>query len=292
MLDVKLIPPPEKWRPLLEQGVPDGEDVASWQCVLLAGKYNIGPSGADGNFGPRTKKATIQWQADRGLTSDGRVGGESRANIGRPPIVRDGEPRFIQAKNYTWANRGSLDVALVVIHVMEISELLGSAEACASWFAGLTSEPPKVSAHECIDGDSVVRCVRPEHVAWAAEGANRIGLQFEIAGRSRQTLEEWNDPYSAAAIKLAGQRCAVASKRFTRIKPRFLDEEEFARVYLDPKRDGGITTHAVVNRAFVAWKRLGLPQPKDVKRLTHWDPGPNFPMDKLLQHMREAAGAV
>lgn len=56
---------------VLQQGL-QGSDVRKWQLFLLGQKLDAAP--ADGDFGPRTHKATLEFQTRHGLTADGIVG--------------------------------------------------------------------------------------------------------------------------------------------------------------------------------------------------------------------------
>jgi len=56
---------------VLQQGL-QGSDVRKWQLFLIGQKLNAAP--ADGDFGPRTHKATIEFQTRHGLVADGVVG--------------------------------------------------------------------------------------------------------------------------------------------------------------------------------------------------------------------------
>ena len=54
-----------------------GPHVAAFQARLLALGYDLGSSGADGDFGGTTDEVTRRFQADRGLASDGVVGADT-----------------------------------------------------------------------------------------------------------------------------------------------------------------------------------------------------------------------
>ena len=54
-----------------------GEDVAQWQRFLTARKFKLGRT--DGDFGPKTQRATIAFQKANGLPADGAVGPATRA---------------------------------------------------------------------------------------------------------------------------------------------------------------------------------------------------------------------
>ncbi|MBS1727138.1 MAG: peptidoglycan-binding protein [Armatimonadetes bacterium] len=55
---------------LLKVGT-SGEDVRRWQTFLASKGYQVG---VDSQFGTETKNATVQFQADHGLSTDGKVG--------------------------------------------------------------------------------------------------------------------------------------------------------------------------------------------------------------------------
>jgi peptidoglycan hydrolase-like protein with peptidoglycan-binding domain len=72
-----------------------GAAVAEWQRVLLADGYDLGPSGADGQFGARTLDASRAWQKAHGLTADGIVGAGTRGAIkASRQLVVIGDTRF------------------------------------------------------------------------------------------------------------------------------------------------------------------------------------------------------
>ena len=58
---------------ILRKGM-SGEDVKQLQEALIALGYDVGPDGADGQFGNNTRKAVVAFQKDHGLDADGEVG--------------------------------------------------------------------------------------------------------------------------------------------------------------------------------------------------------------------------
>ena len=105
---------------------------------------------------------------------------------------------FVESPNVT--KTGGRTIDLIVIHTMEMDEKGDTAEHCALWFKNPAA---KVSAHYCVDADSIVQCVRDQDVAWHAPGANHDGIGIEHAGRAKQTGRDWSDAYSVAML----QRC-------------------------------------------------------------------------------------
>ena len=173
---------------------------------------------------------------------------------------------FVESPHVTRTNGRKID--LVVVHTMEIAETGDTAELCARWFQNPTA---KVSAHYCVDNDSIVQCVREQDVAWAAPGANSNGIQLEHAGYARQTGRDWADAYSTAMLALSARLVADICRRH-RIPVAWL----YAADLKAGRR--GITTHAAVSEAF--------------RRSNHWDPGPGFPFERFLARVRaELAGS-
>jgi len=230
-----------------------GDDVAAWQVIIGAV--------SDGDFGPNTERMTRAWQRTQGLRGDGIVGPKTIAAIGaKPKDIPPIEPsiKFVQARNFTWANRASVDV--IVIHTMEAAETLITAENVANWFA--SEAAPRASAHYNVDGDSIVQSVKEEHVAWHAPGANRNGIGIEHAGYARQSDGEWADPYSRSMLELSAWLVASICKRWG-IPVVRLSSEDLIR----GKR--GLCGHREVTRAF--------------KKSTHTDPGEHFPWTAYLE---------
>jgi hypothetical protein len=165
--------------------------------------------------------------------------------------------QFIQARNWKWANRGR--VRLIVIHSMESPEKPGTARAVANWFAGKAA--PMASAHVCVDRDEAIECVRPEHIAFAAPGANNDGLHIELAGRASQSADDWADEASRRTLELAARWAAAQAARWG-VPVRQLSVGEILA------GSAGFCGHRDITAAY--------------HKSTHIDPGPNFPWLSFL----------
>lgn len=168
--------------------------------------------------------------------------------------------RFVESPNKTRTSRRAIDV--VVMHTMEIAQRPGAAEICARWFA---SEDSHVSAHYCVDADTVIQCVREKDIAWHARGGNRNSIGVEQAGFASQTRRDWTDPYSRAVLARAASLVADVCRR-RRIPIRWLDADDL--------RAGrrGLTGHNEVSEAF--------------EKSDHWDPGDGFPVEAFVDLVR------
>lgn len=166
-----------------------------------------------------------------------------------PPKV---EPwTHIQARNYTVANRTLAD--LVVLHSTENPIRRGVARSVAQWFAGPSA--PQASAHYVVGADAIFRCVEEKHVAWAAPGANRQGIQIEQVGQAFKT--QWDREGEGPEDGLGVMRRSAELVRGICQRWNIPVEHVDAAGLLAGKR--GITTHAAVSEA---WKKS-----------THVDPG-------------------
>jgi N-acetyl-anhydromuramyl-L-alanine amidase AmpD len=171
---------------------------------------------------------------------------------------------FVASPNVTHTNGRQIDV--IVIHTMENDEMGTAAESCAQWFANPAS---RVSAHYCVDDNSIVQCVKEEDVAWHAPGANHNGIGVEHAGHAAQNPAQWADAYSAAMLAQSAKLVAAILDRY-KIPTTWLMPGDLA----SGKR--GITSHANVTKAF----KIG----------SHWDPGDHFPVERYLAAVRAARG--
>jgi N-acetyl-anhydromuramyl-L-alanine amidase AmpD len=174
---------------------------------------------------------------------------------------------FIESPHVTRTG-GQRQIDLIVIHTMEMDEKGETAENCAQWFR---NPGAKVSAHYCVDADSIVQCVRDQDVGWHAPGANHDGIGIEHAGRAKQTGRDWSDPYSKAMLERSAALVADLCKKY-KIPVTWLHAADLKA----GKR--GITTHKAVSDAF--------------KRGTHWDPGQGFPVEPYLALVRARLGGA
>lgn len=172
---------------------------------------------------------------------------------------------FVESPHVTQATSRRVDV--VVMHTMEIAERSDAARICARWFQSPVS---RVSAHYCVDADTVIQCVRETDVAWHARGGNRHSIGVELAGFARQTTAEWEDGYSAAVLGRAAELVADICRR-RRIPVRWLGAGDL----MAGRR--GVTGHVEVSRAF--------------RKSDHWDPGDGFPVEAFLDAVRAAQQA-
>jgi N-acetyl-anhydromuramyl-L-alanine amidase AmpD len=184
------------------------------------------------------------------------------------PVREDGAVAypFVESPNKTTASRRTIDV--VVMHTMEIAERRDAAEICARWFRTPAS---KVSAHYCVDANSVIQCVREKDIAWHARGGNTRSIGVELAGFARQTRRDWEDDYSRAVLARAATLVADICRR-KRVPVRWLLADDLVA----GRR--GITGHVEVSNAF--------------RRSDHWDPGPGFPIESFLDRVRKAQQAA
>jgi N-acetyl-anhydromuramyl-L-alanine amidase AmpD len=168
---------------------------------------------------------------------------------------------FVEARWYTKTDGRKVD--LVVIHSMEVAEKPTTAEGVARMFATTLR---KASAHYCSDDNSTVQCVREKDVAYAAPGANHNGIHFELAGFAAQSAAQWKDAFSSQMLReQVGPLVAKVCTRY-KVPVRFVTAAGLVR------GERGITDHDEVSKAF--------------RRSTHWDPGPNFPMESFLAIVR------
>lgn len=162
--------------------------------------------------------------------------------------------------------RGGAEVRLIVLHSAECGESATAAENLASWGGSKSG-----SWHYAVDNNSTTQSVPDNVKAWHAREVNAYSIGIEQAGKASQTTEQWADEYSLGALERTAHLLAYLCNKHS-IPIEFVD----AQGLLDAHGDGGawgITTHAMVSKAF--------------KTGGHWDPGPNYPLAKVLARADE-----
>lgn len=169
---------------------------------------------------------------------------------------------FIRAKGYT-KGRPDGPPLWIVWHTMEVDELPDRAENTAQYFAD-PSDGREVSSHWCVDNNSAVQSVNEQDVAWTVGNrpGNNRGVNFELAGRARQTRTQWLDAYGRGLFATAAPIVARSMTRWD-IPNRWCSIAD-----LEARRPGH-TTHNDLRVAFGG--------------TTHTDPGGEFPRDHVLQ---------
>lgn len=292
-------PIPATWRSPLKRGM-SGADVEAWQQVLISQRFLVPPM--DGDFGPKTEKATIQFQITHRLPADGDVGPLTRRMIDAIPVeptpipgVFDRRWAYLQAANFNRMPPNNRRVSLIVMHTMQSPNRPDTAEGVASWFAGKRpGGAPKASAHVCVDVDSIVQCVLPKDIAWGAQGGNWCSYHIEQAAYAEWTLDEWSTPEATSMLKLAGSHVRLAGEYFGLDTVALTTDEvagciRDAMIFQSKLRGslsnvkGGVCTHRQITDVWQGWAKYGLPNP----RLQGWWPdhvdcGPHYPMVGLL----------
>ncbi len=169
---------------------------------------------------------------------------------------------FVQARWYTAANRAAGSVKWIVLHAMQAPERLSTAEGTANYFAGTSV---KASAHFSCDADSTVQSVRLSDVAYGAPGANAAGVHIEQAGYSEQNVDGWADEYSQRMLREQVAPLVAKLANYHSIPIKYVDAAALKR------GERGVTTHKQCSDAFGG---------------THWDPGPAYPIEQLLDLAR------
>lgn len=145
---------------------------------------------------------------------------------------------------------------------MEALETPKRARACAEYFQHATRPG---SAHVCVDDKEIIQCVYDNDEAAGAVGANQYGLHIEQPGFAAQTVAEWGDEYSKAAMdnaaNVAAQYCLKYDIPVRKIGPTDLKAGT-----------KGICGHADVSHAFPG--------------TGHTDPGASFPWFDFIERVQ------
>jgi N-acetylmuramoyl-L-alanine amidase len=160
-------------------------------------------------------------------------------------------------------------VRLIVIHSAEALERNDTAENVARFFKNpgkLNGRDRRVSAHLCIDNDSIVQCVFDNDVAFAAPGTNKDGIHLELAGFAVQTRAQWLDPFGVLLLDKAADDAAQYCLKYD-IPVKHLSDKELA-----DKNQKGLIGHVQASKVFQGGRG-------------HTDPGEGFPWDHFLSRV-------
>lgn len=149
-------------------------------------------------------------------------------------------------------------ISLIVLHSTESNNIPNSPSdlsGVASWFASVRSQ---VSAHVIVDADGhSARCVYDEDKAWACQAYNSPSLNIEQIGHAEQAVwarAEWMETARWIA--------------------------QWAHDYQIPIRRAIVSGGRVIRSGVTTHKKLG------VEGGGHVDPGPHYPLRKVLQQAR------
>lgn len=195
-----------------------------------------------------------------------------------PVVTRPSTPSALAAevedRRFRAATQGGArsQTNVIVIHSTEG----GTAAGAATWFArkGATG-----STHVIVDDGATFRTVEDDRIAYGAHPFNRDGMHIEITGFAKWSRSTWLQ--HDAMLRRAARVIASWVRKYE-IPLRLLDDAELLGGPSAITR--GITTHAAIVRS------CGHGKPGNLAcggAGDHWDPGPDFPIDVLLQYVAE-----
>ena len=159
---------------------------------------------------------------------------------------------WIPSPNYS--SRGGAGVRLIIVHTAEGARTI---ESLGNFFA---SSSAQVSSHTGADDkpNTVGEYVRRDNKAWTAAAFNPVAVQIELCGFASWTASDWDAHPNMLA------NCAA-----------WIAEE--AAVYNIPIVRLNSSQAQGSGRGVCGHNELGSAGGG------HWDPGPNFPWDRVIQ---------
>src|SRR5215469_14780527 len=158
----------------------------------------------------------------------------------------------IWSPNYS--SRGGSSVRLIVIHTAEGATTI---QSLGAFFANPSSQ---VSSHTGIDDtpNTVGEYVQRPMKAWTAANANPVAIQTELCAFASWTSAQWNQHPTMLqnCAQWIAEEAAAFNIPITRLTP--------AQAQSNGR---GVCGHVDLG----SWGG------------NHWDPGPNFPMDQVIQ---------
>lgn len=159
------------------------------------------------------------------------------------------------------SDRTGVRVSLIVLHSTESHDRPGKqdVEGVISWFDNPASQ---ASSHLIIDKEGITaRCVDDRQKAWTCAAFNSASLNIEQIGWSRFSQKRWT--LRDKQLKQVAKFIAFWSKK-----------------YGIPVERGKVSGRAVLKPGVVMHSELGEAGGN------HGDPGPGYPIDKVLRYAR------
>lgn len=162
----------------------------------------------------------------------------------------------ILTKNYS--SRNGQRVRLIVIHTTEGIRKNSDLEA---FFARSNN----ASSHVAIDNNGILQMLPYNVASWTLRSGNAVSENAEICGFAKTTRDEWFKNYRGSldnAAKWIAERCKANGIPIVKLSPADVRAGK-----------AGVIGHH-------DWT-VGM------KDGSHWDPGPNFPWDYVINKARE-----
>lgn len=184
-----------------------------------------------------------------------------------PRLVKKSPPHHtIHLLDRNFSSRLGAPIQAIAVHSTESSDVKASWDdlhGVRSWFNNAQAQ---ASSHLGIDGDGhVEKWVKDVDKAWTILQLNPVTLNIEFVGRAAQPNSDWEDRQIDAGAQWVAW---------------------WSRQHDIPIQQGTVKN---VN-GFPVITRKGIIRHSDLTAAgfgSHTDPGPNFPMRKLLRKARE-----
>lgn len=170
---------------------------------------------------------------------------------------------------YKSSARGTRPVRLLAVHTAEGAR---TARSLAAFFA---RDDVQASSHVGIDSDETLQYVPYGRAAWTLRSGNPISDNAELCGFARWTRAQWlsDKPVDkVASPRRMLRRCSAWIA--ARCVARGIDVRKLTVVQL-AKGEWGVIAHDDWTKAMADG--------------THWDPGPGFPWDVVIDDARAIA---
>lgn len=158
----------------------------------------------------------------------------------------------ILTKNYS--SRGSNKVKLIVLHTTEGIRKNSDLEA---FFARSSN----ASSHVAVDNNGILQILPYSVASWTLRSGNAISENAEICGFAKTTRDEWFKNYKGSldnAARWIAERCKANGIPIIKLTSAQVREGK-----------SGVIGH-------INWT-------EGMKDGSHWDPGPNFPWDYVIE---------